>query len=70
MSLKPLLKITVTLSAPTLMADLAQSRAVSPIPNTMTWPLSLNNFYLLFDIFTFSHTFGKKVLEEKTFGNK
>ena len=35
-SLYPLLKTTVTLSAPTLNADLAQSKAVSPIPKTIT----------------------------------
>ena len=39
-SLKPLLNTTVTLSAPTLRADLAQSKAVSPIPKTITCPFS------------------------------
>ncbi len=37
-SLKPLLNATVTLSAPLLRALRAQSKAVSPIPKTITWP--------------------------------
>lgn len=40
-SLNPLLNMTVTLSAPTLIADLAQSKAVSPIPSTITCPFNL-----------------------------
>lgn len=40
MSLNPLRKTTVTLSAPILKADLAQSRAVSPIPKTTTCPFN------------------------------
>lgn len=69
MSLNPLLKTTVTLSAPTLRADLAQSRAVSPIPSTITCPLRWNIFYLHLLSLTFSFTFGKKVFELNTFGN-
>ena len=69
-SLNPLLKTTVTRSAPILMADLAQSRAVSPIPKTMTCPFNWYSFYLLFDIFTFSQTFGKKVFELNTLGKR
>lgn len=70
MSLNPLLKITDTLSAPILKADLAQSRAVSPIPKTITCPFNLKSFSLLFDILTFSQTLGRKVFELKTLGRR
>jgi hypothetical protein len=58
----------VTESAPNLIADRAQSRAVSPMPSTITCPWRLNNFYLFFDSFVFSHTLGRYVLEENTLG--
>ena len=69
MSLKPLLKMTVTRSAPILKADLAQSSAVSPIPKTMTCPFNWKSFSLLFESLTFSQTFGRKVFELNTFGS-
>ena len=40
MLVKPFLKITKTLQAPHLRADVAQSKAVSPAPKTMTLPWS------------------------------
>lgn len=70
MSLKPLLKTTVTLYAPTLKADLAQSKAVSPIPKTITWPFNWYNFSLHLCSLTFSLMFGRKFFELKTFGSK
>lgn len=38
---KPFLKVTKTLVAPHLRADVAQSKAVSPAPSTNTLPLSI-----------------------------
>lgn len=68
-SSNPLLKTSDTLSAPRRSADRAQSTAVSPIPNTTTWPWSLYIFYLAFVNFVLIQTFGRKVFELNTLGN-
>lgn len=55
-SYHPLLNITLTLSAPHLYADLAQSNAVSPIPNTITCPFNFGVLLIFSYIFTASFT--------------
>jgi hypothetical protein len=66
-SYHPLLKITLTLSAPHLYADLAQSNAVSPIPSTTTCPFNLGVFSIFLSYLTALLTSGKNVFELNIF---